>query len=595
MSRGHYLKPNEKSETIHQAVWFDTETTPVQLSPLETGHVLMQGWAAFSQWRKSTGWSDLEWFRFEGIDEFWVWVESRTRPKTKLYVFCHNTGFDLPVMDAFHWLPEHGWEAHKVIADGPPTMIEVRKQGASLCLLDTLNWWRMPLRALGQSIGLPKLDMPGRDAGQEAWDTYNRRDVEIIARTVQRWCDFLRGNDLGGFAQTLAGQAMRTFRHRFMDHKILIDSHTNALACSREAYHGGRVEAFFIGAKQGDFYLLDVNSMFPAMMLRHTYPAVYAHYSKLTNPQDLRAMLRKYLVCARVRVTVDKPVFPTVQGGRLVFPVGTFDCALSTPELKWAIKHGAIERVYDMAMYTGQPLFRRFIREMYNLRLAARKRGDEVNAYLYKILMNSLYGKWGQRGFRYERVGETDDLDPAAWKEVDLPSGNIEHYKRILGWVMRLTRDSESAGSHPAIAAHVTAHARMHLFELIEEAGNDHVYYCDTDSVLVDSAGFECLRHRLDDTRLGALKLEGHYGDIEIHGAKDYRFGQKCKTKGVRASARWTAPNTVEQERWSGLRGMIRSGNVDMPVVTLMEKHLSRRYLKGTVTESGRVQPLVLG
>lgn len=594
MPRGHYLKPNDQCETIHEAIWFDTETDPVQITPLETGHKLFQGWAAYAHWRKVSGWSKPQWFKFETINEFWAWVFAHTRPKLKLYLFCHNTSFDLPVLDTFRILPDHGWKPHKIIADGPPTMIEVRKDKSTICILDTLNWWRMPLAALGKAIGLEKGNLPRRDAPADVWDTYNRRDVEIIMRTVQHWCDFLRDNDFGGFAQTLAAQAMRTYRHRFMTHKILIDAYDKALECARAAYHGGRVEAFHIGHLTGEYHLLDVNSMFPYVMSKHSFPSVYAYYTKRTDARDLKAMLRRYHICARVNVTVEENALPALRDGRLIFPVGTFDCSLSTPELQWVLEHGTINRVYDMSIYHRAPLFKSFVREMYARRLKAKSENDPVSTLLFKLLMNSLYGKWGQRGHVYDHEYDTDDTNPCTWREVDIDTGEVTHYKQMLGWVMKLKTDAESSGSHPAIAAHVTAYARMFLHQLITEAGHENVFYCDTDSLLVNSDGLDNLRHRMDNTDLGALKLEGTFGDCEIYGAKDYRFGCKVKTKGVRSSALWLTPDTVEQEKWSGLRGMIRNGNLSMPTTSVITKRLNRRYLKGTVCPDGGVEPFRL-
>jgi len=160
--------------------------------------------------------------------------------------------------------------------------------------------------------------------------------------------------------------------------------------------------------------------------------------------------------------------------------------------------------------------------------------------------------------------------------------------------VQELQREEESAGSHPAIAAHVTANARMLLWSLVADAGRDNVYYCDTDSLLVNDTGLNRLRARIDATRLGALKHEGTYTDWEIRGAKDYRFGDKTKLKGVRPSAEWLDADTVRQEKWSGLKGLLRAGNLDRPTTRLIEKHLSRRYDKGVIGPDGCVSPWLL-
>ena len=41
------------------------------------------------------------------------------RKKTKLYMFCHNTAFDLPVLDAFKALPNREYKLIRAVIDAP--------------------------------------------------------------------------------------------------------------------------------------------------------------------------------------------------------------------------------------------------------------------------------------------------------------------------------------------------------------------------------------------------------------------------------------------------------------------------------------------
>lgn len=593
--RGHFIKPNHRTETLQHAIWFDTETDSEAVDPQTTGHVLRQGYAAYSRLNSRGQWSDPEWFRFETVQAFWRWVTSKCRKKTRLYLFCHNSSFDYPVVDAFHWLPRHGWLPDRLVIEAPPTIIRVRNNDRTLILLDTLNWWRMPLSKLGDSVGLSKLRMPDADATRGLWDAYNKRDVEIIMRAVQLWCNMVREHDLGGFQPTLAGQAFAAWRHRFMKHRVLIDANPHALAVSRACYHGGRVEAFHIGKLTQQLHLLDINSMYPHVMREHAYPTILRYHSRHMTPAKLFALMQKRLVCAHVEVQVDQPAIGVMHHERYLFPVGTFSAYLSSPELQWVRRYGKVLRCFEVAAYEHAHLFRDFVDTMYAWRQDATRSGDTVLAGQVKILMNSLYGKFGQRGIRYELVGDVPDLSIDSWREVNVDTKEVRQFRQLMGKVQELQRDSESATSHPAIAAHVTAHARMLLWACIAEAGRENVFYCDTDSLLVNDEGLMRLAHRMDNTRLGALKHEGTFDACEIYGAKDYVFGSKVRTKGVRSSALWLDPNTVEQEKWSGLKGLLRSGHLDRPTTALVTKHLARTYDKGTVGTDGSVSPIVLG
>lgn len=595
MRRSHYLQGNKGCDTPQCAIFLDTETKQVTIGPGMVKQVLWFGWAAYIRRAHNGQWTKPQWHRFTRPQSFWDWVDSLVRNKIKLYVFCHNSNFDYPVVDTFNIVPHMGWTVKKLIVDAPPTIIECRRGTATLMLLDTLNIWPMKLKKLGKSIDLPKMVMPESEDSPEAWDAYCRNDVEVIMRACMGWWDWLIRQDMGGFAPTIAGQALRSYRHRFMTHPILIDTDERALACSRACYHGGRTEAWRIGTIPGQWHLLDINSQYPAVMQAERYPAVLAGYYRNVTVDRLSSLMRTYLCCASVRIKTPVPVVPIEHNKRLVFPIGEFDATCSTPELRWLIKHGYLLGVYDVAVYTGERIFQTWVDEMYALRMKYRAEGNTVEDTHTKRLMNSLYGKYGQSGRTFDIIDTTDDLNPASWVDVNAETGESTKMRRIMGVIQAEVKEAESANSHPAIAAHVTAYGRMLLWSHIERAGIEHVIYMDTDSLLIDDVGLKRLKRRIDPDRLGALKHEATYIGVTIHGPKDYHFGDKVRTKGVKDTAVWLDDNTVEQDKWSGLAGMIRAGKADSPVTQRIVKHLRRTYQKGTVQEDGRVVPFVLG
>ena len=588
----HFLKGNLRSEQVHSACWVDTETQERPLSDGGVEHRLVFGWACYQRTRRGGAWLKPEWHRFTSRAGFWAWLESRLRPRTRTFVFAHNWAFDAPVLGVFTDLLARGWMMTGAIIDSPPVIIKLRRDTMTLTLLDTLNWWRVPLKSLGESLSLPKLEMPSRRAGRAAWDRYARRDVEIIHAALHAWWVFLARYDLGGFAPTLASQAFRAFRHRFLSHPILIDDHTEALDLARRSLHGGRVECFRIGRVRGPVYHLDVNSMYPYVMHEHQFPTVLRLCARRVTIKECQTWLETMCVTADCSLRTEEPCYPSWIDNRLCFPVGCFRAVLSTPELRHAIAHGHLVAIHQAAVYERAPIFHRFIAEVYALRQEAAARGDEVNRYLLKILMNSLYGKFAQRGTTWETVGEAEDDDARVWTEIDADTGEITHFRQFAGQQQRRSRATEAFDSHPAIAAHVTAEARMHLWTLATRAGFANVYYCDTDSLMLNKDGARRLEPWIDPSRLGYLKLEARYPRLTLYGPKDYIAGSHRVVKGVRLTAQWIDDNTVVQERWSRLIGMIRSGRLDAPTTHQQQKVLQRTYQKGTVLPSGQVLPL---
>lgn len=613
----HILRPNHTNETVQQAIWWDTETHSEQVSRGVVRHHLTFGWACHRKLNRHGNWSQPEWFRFETAPQFWDWAISHVRPKTRLYLFDHNTNFDLPVVHTLTELYKRGWRIEEAIIDGPPTIVSYRmcptchaefRYDRAYCrahhgktpkrtlrLIDTLNIWRMPLARIGKQIGLEKLEMPPATADKETWDDYGKRDVEIIMQATITWLDWLRENDMGSFAPTMASQAMRAYRHRFMSTPILIDNHVEALQLARDAYHGGRVECGRVGDFTGEFYGLDVNSMYPWVMREHPMPTKLRGYLKQCAGLDLRGYLRDFSVVARVRLETDVPFASVVRDGKLIFPVGRFQADLTTPELQYALDLGAVKSIERCAIYEQAILFRGFVDELYQRRAECVERGDTVGAWQFKILLNSFYGKWGMNGRKWKMAGTCDIDRFEVLPEIDADTGVVTQMRYFGGCVQALQKDGESFESHPAIAAHITAHARMELFKLIVQVGVENYLYCDTDGLLVTLQGFERLKYRIDGKRLGALKQVGEYSHVIINGPKDYVLDGKQTLKGVRPTAHQVNPNTFEQERWSSLKGLIREGRVDSPVTRTIVKRLSRLYTKGVVTQpGGHVQPFRL-
>jgi DNA polymerase type B, organellar and viral len=593
MRHAHVIRDNKACDYPQQAIWFDTETRFEVVNDDTTYHHLKFGYACYMRRHHNGKWTDEDWKRFTTRTEFWDWVTSRIRNQTKLYLFCHNTNFDLPVLDVFHELPIRGFLLRSAIIEAPPTILRFRHDTKCIMILDTLNIWRMPLQFLGREIGLEKLTMPDDNDLGITWDTYGKRDVEIIRDACLKWWDWLESNDYGSFAPTLASQAMRVFRHRYMTHKIFIDDNERALKLTREAYHGARCECFRIGRFKDHFTLLDVNSMYPFCMANHEYPYKLLTHTSYVTIRDIFNWLKSYCLTMRCILRTAVPFCPIKNATKLLFPIGEFECTLSTPEIKYALEHAEIVAIKEVAIYEKGYLFTRMMHDLFARRIKARNDGNRVEAFLYRKLMNSFYGKWGQSGGKWNDLDNIDDLSGKHWIEYDHVTHKIIKHRQLGGLVQIQDTEAESRDSFPAIAGHITAYARMELWRLIQLATTEHVYYCDTDSVLVDDIGLRNLEFNIAADMMGKLSIKGQYDSIEIWAAKDYRFGDICRTKGVRKDAVWLDEHNVLQTKWSGLRGLVSSGIVDKPITRTILKRLSRVYDKGEILTDGTVQPLV--
>ena len=593
MKRAHLLRANHETQCPREYVFVDTETYPVPEGRRER-HLLRLGWAAHVRVRDGDQPATWSWHRFTDKDSFWSWLDDRTRARQKYLLYAHNMHYDWAVLDGWGELTKRGWSCPSPFFSSTTFILKWKRDRRKIWALDSGNIVKVPLRVLGDRLGLPKLDTDVHTDDLEALSTYCHRDVEILAKWVLEWRRFVRENDLGNYRPTLAAQAMSAFLHRFNQTDIYIHDRPYVYRLEREAYRGGLCLPFYIGSlPTADYTQVDVNSMYPHVMRSGLFPCKLRATGAALPPSDLPSLLRKGCMVAEVVVETERQGIPCNQGD-LLYPIGTFRTVLTTPELRMAMREGKIRRVGRWSLYDSAPLFRDYVDWMYGHRFAFMESGDDVGSYLCKLLGNSLYGKWGQRSETATEIGECDSMECCLDRVIDADTGKFWTEARANGKIWRIDRQPESANSFPAIAAHVTAMARLHLWKLIREAGDKHAFYCDTDSVLVDETGLAALEHHMDERRLGALKVEATADHGIIHGPKDYIFGDKRRLKGVRPNAWEVAPGVFAQERWYKSKGLMRHRSADAPIVEPIMKRLARTYSRGTVDANGWVSPLRL-
>lgn len=596
MRRSHTIRYNTGVTCPSRLVVLDCETYPVAQSDGSVENRLLLAGVKALRVRSWNPYQVSE--RLIGplytIDEVWDAVESYLYPRTRLLVFAHNWAFDLPVLGGFERLAGRGWEIKSTVLDSPPFLAELRRGDKTMLLIDTLNYFPFSLAALGRELGLPKLTMPAQGSPtHEVWE-YCARDVEILARVVIEWFRTIKEDEWGSWGITIAQQAWNLYRHRHYHTPIHVHDDAEVLRWERQAYMGGRTECFKIGKISGPLYDLDVNSLYPSVMSSGEFPVKLL--SKGVGVDGYREAMNypERIVLAHVLVSTTIPAYPKRSASGLIFPVGRYWTWLCGPELRWAHEHGNIVDVQEWATYQSAPIFRDYVNYLYPLRLKYKERGETYRAFLCKLLLNSLYGKFGQRGYRWDVTRKAHADDPPQWSERDLVTGEVMRYRRVADVVQCLTRDDEWRHSCPIIAACVTSYGRMRLWGYMMHAGLDNVYYCDTDSLLVNDDGYNRLARYIDPSRLGALRLVKQVGEATIYTPKDYILDGTVKRKGIRPNAEEIAPGVYRQEQFVGMLGMIREGDTSRQRIRRVIKRLRRVYLKGRVQDDGRVDPFIL-
>jgi len=590
----HALKKETTLTIPRHFIFFDTETTQ---HPLEDGSIEQRfklGWACYYRRPYKDHKQVVEWFYIDRIEAFWDYVVSKALPKQRLWIIARNVVFDFTICKGWENLRREEYKLKFFHNNGCSAIVTVKKKSSTIVFLDSMNWFTESLAKTGERIGIPKMEIDFDTCTDTELSVYCKNDVLIEFENFKVFIAFLEDNMIGRLCYTKASTAMAAYLFRHYHTPIYIHNNAEAINLERESYKGGRCECFVIGDLSGQpFYVFDVNSLYPFVMKRNRFPTKYVKLHHRLTPKKLGKLLTEYAVVARVVIETTEPVY-AIKRGRTIFPVGTYETTLCTPELLYALEHGHIVKVLDAVSYEQAPIFSSYVDTMYGLRQDFKIRQNKEYEQIVKYLLNSLYGKFGQKAEEWVKIGdcpgEPDREEMILYKN----PRRAMRLRYLLGELFELKGHSEAYNSFPAIASHVTAYARLYLWELMKACGHGNYVYCDTDSLMVTDVGRDNLSPYLSSTELGKLKLEKTVDHLIIRGLKDYSADEKVVIKGVRKSARQVSDGVYTQEQWPSFKGIFKSTNANRYVVKNVTKHLTREYTKGDVGDDGVITPFVL-
>lgn len=242
--------------------------------------------------------------------------------------------------------------------------------------------------------------------------------------------------------------------------------------------------------KGSDLLYYDVNSLYPFVMKDNPMPIGKPKwFGNLCNWEldNLFGFVEAYVVCPE---GIKRPLLPyrCNERGVLIFPTGKFFGVYYTEELKLAKSIGyKIEPLRGYLYEKGYGLFDNFVNTLFSARQLAKQQGRDGMSFVYKILMNSLYGRFGIN----PRSTVTEICSKGRMDELIQTSGFISGDKLSNNkflcsyWSDQFSElDSDWIPRLGAvqIAAAVTAYARMHMYPFISREDS---YYTDTDSVVL--------------------------------------------------------------------------------------------------------------
>jgi hypothetical protein len=441
-------------------------------------------------------------------------------------IFSTNLQFDFfSVFDMRDLKPKK----FKLIFSGSNLIyVKMKTEHGVTVFLDTLNFYKGSVENLGKIINIPKLKTPkfiGRyPADYAEWQeliAYNVNDSMI----TYKFSVFMQENfnSLGAnMKATIASTAMDLYRREFL-FKPYVKPKDEFMPLFHDAYYGGRTEIFNRG-RIDDYFYYDVNSMYPYVMT-FDYPDSWTMRYKETGTME---NITEFHGISEVEVTAPKDYYPLLphrlKSGKVVFPYGTFSGTYTHIELRKFMKIGGrINKISQQVYYlrTVKP-FSEYVNVLYK-----KKSESKDIAIIYKILLNSLYGKFFQRPYEDMEFYHAENFEESVYKDYKVQWTEQDFF------IATKTNNIYPRFVCPIWSLYTTAYARLVLYVLMVK---NKAVYVDTDSLITKTKIAE-------SKKLGGLKLEhnikfGYLIKPKLYFLHDKDNKEKVKAKGLRVNSK---------------------------------------------------------
>jgi len=579
MSRSfnHSLTVNHKNERPSRVIFYDVESKyPAEVKGVQPFRPFL--WTAIYRRYRTDGKPGE---RIETWGEkpchLWDFVDEHTYSRCKLYMMSHHLEPDFFPMNGISELQERGWTLQKFIQNNRVVVMMWKRGDRSLIIMNSGNLFPGSIEMWGKLFGFPKLQQPPQDAPLDVWLPYCARDTQILERMFDTLLGFMDTHDLGNFKLTVSGIAKTAFQHRFMTSEICIHDDKATIDLERAAYRGGRCQALQPGDHSGTLiYQLDANGMYSSIEMEQELPHRLRGYLEKPPAKQIAHLLKSYAVIAEIEIDLPEPVFMSTYRHKAVFRTGPQTLALCSPELEYVIAHGWPFTVTRAAYYDRAPIFKKYAQFFYRLKAKYKAEGNRAMEVLAKQFPNSLYGKFGQKGYKDEVIGQCDPLD-IHYEEVYQPQTGRKYGLFFYGGrIHKVWEEGNARDSFVAISAHVTAYGRMMLWRWMQAAGLENVYAVATDSLKVNQEGYERLQKWIDPMKPGWLKVEGCASDYVCYGPNDSYFDRRLVCKGISKGAEQVDKDTYYVTIWPHAKTLLKQGDVDGYRTVVVKKHLQR-------------------
>jgi hypothetical protein len=520
------------------------------------------------------GWTEPIARTHDTVTDLWVWVNSLVRPKRRLVIWCHNLTFDLRASRALAALPAFGFDLDGISIESVQSWARFTRDEATILMVDSVSWLPCRIADISRMVGIDQAPLPADDAPREEWEARCAHDVAILRCAVRELLDLVAGQRLGPWRPTGSGQSHSAWRARFLEHKPLVHDQLDALAAERAAQWTGRCEAWRWGElTDGPYVELDLSLAYCQIAADTAVPSVLIGEVEIGSLDHAIELGTRGAVLAQVQVTTDDPVVPAAHDGHMIWPVGTFQTTLWTPELALLQNAGAEVHFERAWYYRTAPVLAgaaQWIIEQ------LRDNPDQLTAVQLKLLKHwarCLVGRCALRYRDWEDWGEVDDERVALGTYHDWDTGFITEQMQVGRRIKILSEQTEAPDSLPQIPGFIMSECRARLWRLMQIAGPGHLLYVDTDSLIVDQLGAKRLRRAQRQGLPWPMHEKGAYAEVDLAGPRMLIVDGTRRFAGVPLAASLDEHGKLVGEIFVSLREALTRNRYDL--VQALKRHYS--------------------
>jgi len=560
----HWIRHNAAVRVPSRFVFLDTEA-------IETteGWDKVQRWrlaVTAADWRPKQGepWRETQWQVHRDPGELWRWVSNFTRAKRRTILVAHNLAYDLRISDAFGHLSALGWQLSHLSLHDRAVAATWRRRGCSLLLCDSMALLPMALGRIGALVGVKKAPLPDFAAGDDEWVTRCTIDVQILRAAVLDLLTWIEDDELGNWQRTAGGQAWAIWRHRHYTHRVLVHDDASARAAEAEACYTGRTEAWRHGRlRKGPFVSFDLPMAYSTICTELQVPLrLMGHGTRRRlDTVERRPAGVRYL--CRAEVSAGVPVLPHHLDGRTLWPVGDFAGWWWDDELLEAHRFGAEVQVLETYRYSAAPALASWAHWVIEASQAQPPGLSPVRAAFAKHLARALVGRFATRFVPWEYDSPADELRETIERVVYPETGKVGTLLTLGSETWQGTDPRYGPDACVFVMSAVMAECRIRLWRIMVAAGLGNVVHCDTDGVIVTSAGAERLAAWLRAGNGWGLRVKATHECIDVLGPRQLVVDGTARISGVPSTAQRVDPDTWAGEVWSTLPDSLRRGEPD--------------------------------